>query len=136
MKKLLFIVIFLAVMFGAGLIINLSSGSDNQQTIQGTVEESDESPDTPNTIIMNANGFSPEQLTVKVGQSVTFVNRDDEDHWPASNDHPSHKKYSELDPKRPIKPGERWSFMFTREGQWGMHDHLFPSDRATITVTQ
>lgn len=127
----LYIAIFLVVMFAVGLGFALLSGSkDNNQP-----QVSDE-PIPSNTIVMTANGYTPNTLEIKVGDTVTFENRDSEEHWPASNDHPSHKIYSELDPKRAIPAAESWDFTFTREGAWGIHDHLFPSMRATITVNR
>src|SRR3990167_8211622 len=131
--------VFIAL-FAVGTGIAVMSGSDDQtasstgQTEDSASTQGSQTEAEPNTIVLDGNGFSPNQLSVKIGDTVTFVNRDSENHWPASNDHPSHKKYPELDPKKPIKPSESWSFTFTREGQWGMHDHLFPTDRATITV--
>ncbi|OGL26200.1 hypothetical protein A3E49_03330 [Candidatus Saccharibacteria bacterium RIFCSPHIGHO2_12_FULL_49_19] len=135
MKKSAYILILLALAFGAGIAIALSSGSSDKQPAQDSTQATDNSPVAPNTIVMDGSGFSPNRLTVKVEDSVTFINRDSEDHWPASNDHPSHKIYSDLDSKKPIKPGESWSFTLERAGQWGMHDHLFPKTKATIIVT-
>src|SRR5262245_55787372 len=37
-----------------------------------------------------------------------------------------HLIYPEFDPRRPIGPGERWSFRFSRPGTWKFHDHLTP----------
>ncbi len=87
------------------------------------------------TIVMVQDGFSPDSLTVKVGTTVKFVNRDTYWHWPASDPHPSHTFYSELDPKQPVKPGDTWSVTLTKPGKWGIHDHLAPYVIGTVTVT-
>lgn len=88
-----------------------------------------------NTVLMLADGFRPLNLSVKKGQKVTFINQDSEDHWPASNPHPTHQIYAEFDPKKPINSGSSWQFTFDKVGTWGYHDHLYPGLQATITVT-
>src|SRR5690348_17056124 len=86
------------------------------------------------TIHMDEKGFSSTDITIKQGEKVEFENTGKKDHWPASNIHPTHTVYSEFDPKRGIKPGETWSFVFEKEGAWRFHDHLFPQFTGTITV--
>ena len=86
------------------------------------------------TIHMSEDGFSPSTLNIKQGQTVKFINDGKEDHWPASNIHPTHLIYPEFDPKRPISPKESWSFTFNKIGIWRMHDHLYPEFTGTITV--
>lgn len=85
---------------------------------------------------MDSKGFSPSEITVSVGETVTFINIDDRNHWPASNVHPIHEEYSEFDPRGSIKPGESWSFTFERAGIWEYHDHLIPPHRGTIEVVE
>lgn len=87
------------------------------------------------TIEMTENRFSPREITIPTqGGTVTFINRDKVDRWPASNIHPTHGIYPEFDPKRPIKPGESWSFKFEKAGQWRYHDHLLPHVRGVVGV--
>ena len=79
--------------------------------------------------------FSPATIAITQGDSIEFFNADPrEDHWPASNIHPTHEIYSAFDPKRPIPAGEKWVFQFDRAGSWRMHDHLFPEVTGTVTV--
>ena len=85
-------------------------------------------------IRMTKNGFEPKELTVTEGDVVTFVNNGNEDHWPASNFHPTHTLYPEFDPLKGVKPGESWKFKFAKVGTWRMHDHLFPHLTGTIVV--
>lgn len=85
---------------------------------------------------MKSGGFEPETLTVKKCTRVVFENKDTKDHWPASNIHPTHAIYPELDPQKAVAAGESWSFTFDKVGNWGYHDHLSPSVRGEITVTE
>ena len=87
------------------------------------------------TVVMKDKIYTPKDLRIKVGERVTFVNKDTEKaYWPASNIHPSHEIYSEFDPKKSIRPGASWSFVFNKKGEWKYHDHLFPEIVGTIVV--
>lgn len=88
------------------------------------------------TTTMVTDGFSPAIITVRKNTRVTFVNRDSLWRWPASDIHPSHDIYAEFDPKHPIAPGEQWSFMFEKTGEWGMHDHLAPYITGKVIVVE
>ena len=87
-------------------------------------------------IKMTSDGFSPEAITIKKGETVTWVNEDKDFHWPASNLHPTHLIYPEFDPREPVAPGETWSFQFDRIGKWRLHDHLRPRYTGTVEVTE
>lgn len=88
----------------------------------------------PNVIHVSKNGFEPPNLTINLGDTVTFENTDSEDRWPASNIHPTHEIYPEFDPKQAIKPTESWEFKFEKSGRFTYHDHLFPNFRGEIEV--
>ena len=75
-----------------------------------------------------------ESAEVRKGTTVVFENAGDEDHWPASDDHPTHDLYPGFDPEKPLKPGSEWSFTFDRPGSWGYHDHLNPYLTGEVVV--
>ncbi|MEK7630980.1 MAG: cupredoxin domain-containing protein [Patescibacteria group bacterium] len=86
-------------------------------------------------IVMKDKIYTPKNLRVPVGERVTFINKDSKEaYWPASNIHPTHEIYSEFDPKKSVRPGESWSFVFKKQGEWKYHDHLFPEIGGTIVV--
>lgn len=85
-------------------------------------------------VTLYQNKFSPDYLTINKYDSVTFVNSSNRDFWPASNLHPSHKLYSEFDPKRSISPNKSWTFRFEKSGVHQFHDHLAPDLTGTIVV--
>ncbi|TSC66130.1 MAG: Uncharacterized protein CEO21_254 [Microgenomates group bacterium Gr01-1014_80] len=85
-------------------------------------------------IEMTANGFSPDPVTIDINSTIIFLNKDKEARWPASNIHPTHEIYPEFDPKKPIEPGQSWSFKPKKAGTFKYHDHLLPHMRGTITV--
>lgn len=86
------------------------------------------------TIIITKMQYSPSFLTIPQCTKVIFINQDTTDHWPASDIHPTHGIYPEFDPKRSIKPNEKWSFVFEKKGKWSFHDHLYPTINGTIDV--
>ncbi|OHB22891.1 MAG: hypothetical protein A2939_04175 [Parcubacteria group bacterium RIFCSPLOWO2_01_FULL_48_18] len=86
------------------------------------------------SIIITDNGYKPKTITIRKGTAVTFENRGITEYWPASNIHPTHEIYSEFDPRKPIPPGESWTFVFDKEGVWRFHDHLYPTFAGLITV--
>jgi plastocyanin len=80
------------------------------------------------------NGFEPSTLTVSSGDTVKFENKSSDDFWPASNVHPTHLLYPGFDAKKPVLPGDSYSFTFTKKGSWGYHNHLEPDVQGTIVV--
>jgi plastocyanin len=79
-------------------------------------------------------GFHPQTLTIDAGDTVEFENKGSDDAWPASNVHPTHLLYRGFDAKKPLLPGDSYSFTFTKTGSWGYHNHLEPDVQGTIVV--
>ena len=96
----------------------------------------------PVTVELTDNGFVPASLSIKAGQTVTFVNQSARPVWPASDPHPVHTNYpgsggcigSVFDACQGIPPGSSWSFTFIKTGTWGYHNHLSPGMTGIITV--
>ena len=87
------------------------------------------------TVQMNKGIFNPDSITVSKGTKVVFQNIDSTPHWPASNPHPTHDIYPEFDPQQNVDSGTSWSFVFGKVGTWRYHDHLNPTMRGTIVIT-
>ena len=130
--KLKIFVIVLALVFVA------AACNKNQPTNENTQDNNDqtqvEMPPATSTISMNANGFEPSTITIKKGSTVTFVNNDKKNHWPASAPHPIHTDYPAFDPRQAIAASASWSFTFDQAGTWKFHDHLNPSFFGSVTV--
>jgi plastocyanin len=88
----------------------------------------------PSTITISAEGFFPAQLEVKTGEKVTFVNTDEDQHWPASDPHPSHGICAGFDAKKGLQKDEKYEVTFQEAKTCSFHDHLNPSLRGTITI--
>lgn len=104
--------------------------------VSTVVKQQDESISNRLTIRIDEEGFHPRELTIKAGETVTFLNRDKDGHWPASNIHPTHAIYPAFDPKKNIDAGVSWSFTFERPGEWRYHDHIFPDRTGVIIVVE
>jgi len=97
------------------------------------------------TITYTDSGFSPREVTVKKGKSVTWVNDSSRDMWPASAVHPTHGAYPEDVPGQCLGSsfdactghanGAVWTFTFNQVGQWRYHDHIDASKTGTVIVT-
>jgi plastocyanin len=87
-----------------------------------------------NIVKLTDNGWEPSTLTIKSGDTVKFENDSSDDAWPASNVHPTHLLYPGFDAKKPLLPGDSYSFTFTKAGSWGYHNHLEPDVQGTIVV--
>lgn len=127
MKKFLFLgLLFFIILI---LFVVFSVIGKNQEKSEMLVQN--------DGIVEFLNGdFQPKNLTIKSGQTVTWVNKSDEAVWPASNIHPTHQILPEFDPKRPIKSGDSWSFTFEKTGVWRYHNHLAPQKTAVVKVVE
>lgn len=87
-------------------------------------------------------GYSPSNITVPLGATITWKNQSTRGMWTAADPHPIHNSYpegggcinSDFDACKQIQPGQTYSFTFKQKGTWGYHNHARSSDRGTITV--
>jgi plastocyanin len=91
------------------------------------------------TITITGAGVNTPNVTVAVGQTVTFVNNDNRPHEMASDPHPQHGSCPSMEAGLgTIAAGQtKVTHMFANTGACGYHDHLDDSNpnlRGTITV--
>lgn len=87
-----------------------------------------------NVVKISSSGFMPQTVTVKAGESVTWVNEDTASHQVKSAVHPTHQVYPQLNAVDLLKAGESKSLMFPDAGSFKYHDHLNPSLTGTVVV--
>jgi plastocyanin len=86
-----------------------------------------------NMVSISSAGYEPKDITVKVGDSVTFENKDSANHTVSSDPHPTHTLYPVVNLGL-IKPGEKKSATFDKIGKFIFHDHLNPSMTGSVIV--
>lgn len=86
------------------------------------------------TISISDTGFSPAAVRVSAGTTVTFVNNGQALHRPVSDVHPTHQLLPGFDAEKGLATGEEYSFMFSKVGTWGFHDHLNPTFKGSVVV--
>jgi len=137
-KILAYIVGVVAVLGGFTYLIFGGATTVSMET-DSTTESNPYQPSTA-MVEYSAGGFEPREIKVKRGTTVDFVNRTDMPLWAASDPHPEHTDYPELDAGvmtgEHVKPGKDFQFKFDKIGTWKYHNHSVPEHTATITVTE
>lgn len=82
---------------------------------------------------VTSTGFSPKTVTIKAGESVTWMNDDTAVHAVNSAVHPTHQVYPPLNLGN-IQAGEKLSLTFPTAGTYKYHNHLNPSLTGSVTV--
>jgi len=95
----------------------------------------DDSPKTV-TILYTDSGFSPTPMTINLGDTVKFVNQSALNMWVASGPHPTHTNYPEFDQRTSVANGGSYSFIFTKTGTWGYHNHVNAKHFGSIVVVE
>ncbi len=106
-------------------------------------------PGTPTTatVIYNGDSFSPGEITIKKGGTVTWRNTSGGKLWVASAQHPSHTVYAgtSLQEHCPDTSGTAfdqcagggdYSFTFQKAGTWNYHDHLKAQISGKVIVVE
>ncbi|MDP3733537.1 MAG: cupredoxin domain-containing protein [Candidatus Daviesbacteria bacterium] len=98
-----------------------------QQTPQVAIEA------VKNIVTITTSGFIPQSITVKAGETVTWINQDSANHAVNSVVHPTHLVYTPLNLGN-LKPGEEKPLSFPEAGTYKYHDHLNPSSTGSVVV--
>ena len=83
--------------------------------------------------ITYTNGFSPASVTVGAGHKLTVKNMSNEEIQVDSDPHPVHTDDTDLNIGA-IAPGATGSATLTKTGTFGIHNHLDPTEKATVTI--
>jgi plastocyanin len=75
-------------------------------------------------IIVTDAGLSTSELKIKVGDSVTFVNKGSGLVWPASGPHPTHAACQGFDALTSLGPSQTYVYTFSVAQTCFFHDHL------------
>jgi plastocyanin len=99
-------------------------------------------------VTYDGTSFSPKDITIKVGDTVTWTNTSSGNMWVASAVHPTHSVYSGTTLNEhcaggpssiafdQCEGGSSYTFTFTKAGTHRYHDHISASKTGSVTVTQ
>lgn len=118
--------------------LNDTGATDSEPAINPTITEIDYTIE---------NGFTPDDITIKIGDTVKFVNKSTAEMWVASAMHPDHIVYdgTTLAQHCPdtagvafdqCQVGAEYSFTFTKAGTWGYHNHQNAKMYGKVNVTE
>jgi len=147
MKKVILLsLLLILIMLSSCSKQPITSETQKNSVIDATKTISEDQ--TTNIIEITSDGFTPKELTIKTGDTVTFINKDTKPHWPASAFHPTHTAYpgsgidkcgteeqsNIFDACKELQQEETFSFKFEAPGKWNYHDHLRASIYGSIIV--
>jgi len=125
MKKPFIILSIVVVMIaGVWAFLLLSSSSQQKNPEVKLPSEQTNVPKEKNTISIKDFAFNPDTLTVKVGDTVTWVNEDGVVHSITSSAFNSPN----------IKSGETFKFQFTRAGTYDYNCSIHPYMKGKVVV--
>lgn len=123
------------------------ASDDQQATVSG---QPNNAAPAVTTVTFTDTGFSPASVTLKAGESVTFINDTDKPMWVASAQHPTHTVYDgtnlsehcasghsgeqPFDQCSSAGKGGTYTFTFTKPGEWKYHNHMGSGQFGTIVV--
>lgn len=142
MQKIVWVVVAIVVIGGgfwwwqSTQVPAVNTGADAGIVNTGTTPLP-ETPSVPMTAMVTYNGssFSPSEVTIKKGGTVTFLNEGNVSMWVASGPHPEHTGYSGTTRSAhcpdtsnaafdQCASGNSFTFMFQKVGTWPYHNHL------------
>ena len=116
------------VFAGLATVSLMSCGGSSSPTGGTTVISASTGSQGPSgaTITITANGVSTQQVSITIGQSVTFVNNDTRAHEMASDPHPTHGTCPSIEAGiGTLAAGQtKLTQGFANAGTCGYHDHL------------
>lgn len=126
--------IAVAVLVAGGLLV-ASGSSDKKASSNSDVSVSDAASDStssPNTVTISDFAYGPEELTVKKGTTVTWVNEDPTQHNVVFDD----ESVGTVDDSKLISKGEKVTFTFNETGSFPYFCMPHPYMKATVKVTE
>jgi plastocyanin len=134
-KKYLLSGLLLLIVIIAGTIIwNGSIGNSSKGTTR-----SSESPRAPLpkevTVTLDKNGFSPKEVTIKVGSAVRWKNVSGAKQTVNSDNYPTNQLHKELNFGL-FNNNATVVYIFKKPGTYGYHNQLHPEQKGKIVVEE
>lgn len=107
-----------------------SNTTNNSNTPQNSGSTST-APQATNSVTIANMSFSPADITVKKGTTVTWTNNDSIAHTVTADTDTEHGPNSDT-----INPGDTYTFTFTDDGTFAYHCSIHPEMTGKVTVTE
>lgn len=85
-----------------------------------------------NDLVLDQDGFSPSEITVKPGTNLVIEVRGEDKRWPMAD--PETEGCEGLDAGKELGPGETYEYLLESEQKCVIQDKMKPESKATITV--
>ena len=132
-KGLLALIIIIIIIIVAGVYLYYAQSSNrnvqtgmNNSTNQSMGNNSTNTTSAATTISIQNMTFNPNQITIKSGTNIQWVNNDNVQHQ-ISSDNGAFQSNT-------LNPGDSYNFFFAKTGIYGYHDALNPTITGTIIV--
>lgn len=123
------ILIVLGLLIFGGVFYFLSKGAgDTSQVSDPTTQLPKEAE-----VQVTTSGFVPSEVKIAAGSAVRWVNKANQTVTVNSDDHPTHRKFKELNLGEFAKDSTV-VHIFTNPGTYTYHDHLHPTRKGTVIV--
>jgi plastocyanin len=135
MGKRVIAVVVVILIIGAiafGLSRNSNKNTSNQNTPSSASSQSsqnNQSLTSTNSVTIQNFAFTPGDITVKKGTTVTWTNNDSTAHSVNETDNQKGPDSGDLN------PGDKYSFTFNQSGTFKYRCNLHPEMLGTVTVT-
>ncbi len=138
-RGLLALIIIIIIIIVAGVYLyyaqtsnpNVQIGMNNStnQSVENNTSTTNNGTNTTSaatTISIQNMTFNPNQITVKSGTNIQWVNNDNTQHQIISDNGAFQSTV--------LNPGDSYNFYFAKSGIYGYHDALNPTVTGTVTV--
>lgn len=114
-----------------------ASGTDVTISDESTGAGNEKGGVTGKVVVTYTNaGYQPQEITVKKGTKVTFMNDSSGSVWTASGVHPTHQLLPGFDQLSSVSKGGTYEYTFVKVGTWKYHNHVKPTDGGFVVVTE
>lgn len=140
-SKILLVIIALIVVLGTFILLgnkNTNTPPSNNQS-ESIKSEASATPAAMETniqienVILGDLGFVPQNITVKAGTTMVWINKSGKAATVSSDDHPTHKLYPFLNLGE-FPSSSSLQVVFDKAGTYSYHNHLNASETGTVTV--
>lgn len=124
-KYLVGLILFFVI--ALGLILFINNKNNSRPSVQGVIVKEQ-------TVRLTNAGFAPNEVTIKEGEAVRWINETDEEHASVnSDDYPTNQKYPELNLGE-FQKGSTLVHIFTKKGTYTYHNYFHPTHKGTVIV--